>query len=36
MQSGNNIWPVYAILQNNFLSKNSTKNVTWKLVPGLF
>ena len=36
MQSGNEIWPVYAISQNNFLSKNSTKNVAWKLVPGPF
>ena len=36
MQSGDEIWPVYAISQNNFLSKNSTKNVAWKLVPGPF
>ena len=36
MQSGNEIWPVYAILQNNFLSKKSTKNVAWKLVRGHF
>ena len=37
MQSGNEIWPVYAMLQNNFfLSENSVKNVTWKLFPGPF
>ena len=36
MQSGNEIWPVYAILQNIFLSKNSTKNVAWKLVADPF
>ena len=37
MQSGNEIWSVYAVLQNNFfLPKNSTKNVAWKLVPGPF
>ena len=37
MQSGNDIWPVYAILQKkNFLSKNSTENVTWKLVSAPF
>ena len=36
MQSGNEIWPVYSVLQNNFLSKNSTKNVAWELVPGPF
>ena len=35
MQSGNETWPVYAILQQFFLSKNSTKNVAWKLVPDL-
>ena len=35
MHSGNKIWPVYVVLQNNFfLSKNSTKNVAWKLAPG--
>ena len=32
-QSGNEIWPVYVILQNEKLfSKNSMKNVAWKLV----
>ena len=37
MQSGNKIWSVYTVLQNNFfLSKNSTKNVARKLVPGPF
>ena len=36
MQSGNEIWPVYAVLQRNFLSKNYTKNVAWELVPGPF
>ena len=36
MQYGNEIEPVYAILQNIFLSKNSTKNVAWELVPGPF
>ena len=37
MQSGNEIWPVYTVLQNNFfLSKNYTKNVAWELVPGPF
>ena len=35
MQSDNEIWPVYAVLQFFFfLSKNSTKNLAWKLVPG--
>ena len=36
MHSGNEIWPVYATLQNDFLLKNSTKNVAWKLVSGPF
>ena len=37
MQSGNEIWPVYVILENNFfLSKNTIKNVARKLVPGPF
>ena len=37
MQSGNEICPVDVILQNiYFLSKNSMKNVVWKLVPGPF
>ena len=37
MEPGNEIWPVYAILQNEFfLLKNFTKNVAWNLVPGLF
>ena len=37
MQSGHEIWPIYAVLQNNFfLSKNSTKNVAWEVVPGPF
>ena len=36
MQSGNEIWPVYAIAQNIFHLKNSTKNVAWKLVSGPF
>ena len=36
MQSSNEIWPVYAISQNIFLSKNTIKNVIWKLVPGPF
>ena len=36
-QSGNEIWPVYVTLQDRFfLSKNSVKNVAWKLVPGPF
>ena len=36
MQSGNEIWPVYAILQNTFFIKILYKNVAWKLVPGPF
>ena len=36
MQSGNEISPVYAILQNNFFIKNFKKNVAWELVPGPF
>ena len=36
MQSGNEIRPVYVILQNIFLSKNSRKNMVWNLVPGPF
>ena len=33
-QSGNEICPVYVMLQNKiFLSKNYLKNVAWKLVP---
>ena len=39
MQSGNEIWAVFAILQNNstkLYQKNSTKYVAWKLVPGPF
>ena len=36
MQSGNEIWPVYVILKNNFFMENSLKNVAWKLVPGPF
>ena len=36
MQSGNEIWSVDAIFQKKNLSKNSTKNMAWKLVPGLF
>ena len=36
IQSGNEIWPVYVILQNEiFYQKNYVKNVAWKLVPGL-
>ena len=36
-QSVNEIWPVYVTLQKQkVLLKNSTKNVAWKLVPGLF
>ena len=35
MQSGDEIWPVYTVLQNS-LSKNSTKNMAWELVPGRF
>ena len=36
-QSGNEIWPVYVMLQSKiFLSKNSVKYVAWKLVPGPF
>ena len=36
MQSGNEIRPVYAVLQSNFFIKKFTKNVTWELVPGPF
>ena len=36
MQSGNEIWPVYAVLQSNLFIKNSMKNVAWELVPGPF
>ena len=36
-QSANEIWPAYVVLQKKKnLSKNSTKTVTWKLVPGPF
>ena len=42
MHSSNKIWPVYVVLQNskqknktyNSITKNSTKNVAWKLAPG--
>ena len=36
MQSVNEIWPVYAVLQNNLFIKKSTKNEAWELVPGPF
>ena len=36
-QSGNEIWPGYVTLKDNFfLSKNSMEDVVWKLVPGPF
>ena len=28
--------PLCHITKGNFLSKNSTENVAWKIVPGLF
>ena len=37
MQAGNEIWPVYVILQQTFFyNKNYMENVTWKLVLGPF
>ena len=33
-QSVNKIWLVYLILQEKFLSKDSTKTAIWNLVPG--
>ena len=35
-QSVNEIWPVYVISQRKKISEDSTKTVTWKLVPGPF
>ena len=32
----NEIWPVYVMLQKKMLSKNSTKTANWELVPGTF
>ena len=36
-KSGNETWPIYVILQKKlFHQKNYSKNVAWKLIPGLF
>ena len=36
MQSVNEIWPVFAILQKKIFVKKLCKNLAWKLGPGSF